>query len=57
MNIYKKNILTILEMSHKNALSIDLEDWFHPEFVRKHVKHNPKSQILDSTKHIINFIR
>ena len=37
-------------MSIKNALSIDLEDWYHPEFVRNHIRFTPKPQIVDSTK-------
>ena len=43
-------------MPIKNALSIDLEDWYHPEFVRKHVKFNIKSQIIDSTNQILNLL-
>jgi len=43
-------------MSIKNALSIDLEDWYHPEFVRKSVSFNPKSQIIESTKNIIDLL-
>jgi len=43
-------------MSIKNALSIDLEDWYHPEFVRKLISYNPKSQIIDSTKKIIDLL-
>ena len=43
-------------MSIKNALSIDLEDWYHPEFVRKLISYNPKSQITDSTKKIIDLL-
>ena len=43
-------------MSIKNALSIDLEDWNHPEFVRKYISFNPKPQIIDSTKQIIELL-
>ena len=43
-------------MSIKNALSIDLEDWYHPEFVRKSVNFKPKSQIVESTEKIIELL-
>lgn len=44
-------------MPIKNALSIDLEDWYHPEFVRKRILFNPKSQIIDSTTKIIKLLK
>ena len=37
----------------KNALSIDLEDWYHPELVKNHLRRIPKSQIIESTQKII----
>ncbi len=40
----------------KNALNIDLEDWYHPEFVRKQITGNPKSQIVDSTNQILKLL-
>lgn len=40
----------------KNALSIDLEDWYHPEFIRDYIGFNPRSQIFDSTYKIINLL-
>ncbi len=43
-------------MSIKNALSIDLEDWYHPEFVRKYINFKPKSQIIESTTKIIELL-
>jgi polysaccharide deacetylase family protein (PEP-CTERM system associated) len=40
----------------KNALSIDLEDWYHPEFVRRHVTGIPEPQITDSTVRILELL-
>lgn len=37
----------------KNALSIDLEDWYHPELLRKYIRGIPKPQIIDSTMKIL----
>jgi len=43
-------------MAIRNALSIDLEDWYHPEFIREFIGINPKSQIIDSTYKIIDLL-
>lgn len=40
----------------KNALSIDLEDWYHPELVRRHIKGNPRPQIVDSADRILSLL-
>jgi len=42
-----------------NALTVDLEDWYHPEFVRKHVTPGSpgKPQIADSIALILNLFR
>lgn len=40
----------------KNAISIDLEDWYHPELVRKHIHGNPASQIIASTSRILTLL-
>jgi polysaccharide deacetylase family protein (PEP-CTERM system associated) len=37
----------------RNALSVDLEDWYHPELVRKQIKGEPHSQVLDSAEEIL----
>lgn len=37
----------------RNALSIDLEDWYHPELVRNYIKGTPKPQISKSTMKIL----
>lgn len=39
-----------------NALSIDLEDWYHPELVRKSVGQCPVSQIEDATRPVLNLL-
>ncbi len=41
----------------KNALSIDVEDWYHPEFVRKKVRESPKPQINESIDIILNLLK
>ena len=38
-----------------NALSFDVEDWYHPELVREVVK-EPHSQIMESTRPIIDLL-
>jgi len=38
-----------------NALSFDVEDWYHPELVREAVK-DPRSQIMESTRPIIDLL-
>ena len=40
----------------KNVLTIDLEDWYHPEFVKMHINKNPKPQIFDSTNQILKLL-
>ena len=40
----------------KNALSIDLEDWYHPEFIRKHISINRNAQIVKSTQIILELL-
>ena len=40
----------------KNALTIDLEDWYHPELVGRHLPENPESQIEDSTRTILDLL-
>lgn len=40
-----------------NALSIDLEDWYHPEFIRKNLKTSlKKSFIQDSTEILLKLL-
>ena len=51
----KKAIIAQLN-AMKNALTIDLEDWYHPELVRKYVHGIPKSQISDSANQIIRLL-
>lgn len=36
-----------------NALSIDLEEWYHPELIRKHLNPPCKSLIKDSTESLL----
>lgn len=40
----------------KNALTIDLEDWYHPEFVRKRINGIKKEQIIDSTFRLLQLL-
>lgn len=40
----------------KNALSIDLEDWYHPEFIRNKVGIYSKPQINESIKPILELL-
>ena len=40
----------------KNALSIDLEDWYHPEFVRNKITRKKVPQINRSTKKILDLL-
>ena len=52
--------MTMLQHSKTlNALTVDLEDWYHPEFVRKHVTPGSpgKPQIADSIALILNLFR
>lgn len=39
-----------------NALSIDLEDWYHPELVRKYCLDSNQPQIMNSTSKILNLL-
>jgi polysaccharide deacetylase family protein (PEP-CTERM system associated) len=39
-----------------NALSIDLEDWYHPELLRKRVKGTPVVQISEATEPILRLL-
>ena len=39
-----------------NALSIDLEDWHHPELLRGHVPGDPQRQVGDSTDRILRLL-
>ncbi|MEJ2252223.1 MAG: polysaccharide deacetylase family protein [Candidatus Lokiarchaeota archaeon] len=41
----------------KNSLSIDLEDWYHPEFVRHHIQLNPIPQIEESISSILKLFK
>jgi polysaccharide deacetylase family protein (PEP-CTERM system associated) len=38
----------------KNALTVDLEDWYHPELVKRQVRGEPASQIVASTHEILD---
>ena len=40
-----------------NALSIDVEDWYHPELVRSHVDGEPRPQIEESTGALLDLLR
>ncbi|MBI2951228.1 polysaccharide deacetylase family protein, partial [bacterium] len=40
----------------KNALTIDLEDWYHPELVKRHVPEHPEPQIAESTHRILDLL-
>lgn len=40
----------------KHALTIDLEDWYHPELVRKHVGDKPKPRIEQATRKILKLL-
>ena len=39
-----------------HALSIDLEDWYHPELVRKRVPGEPDDQIEEATQAVLNLL-
>jgi peptidoglycan-N-acetylglucosamine deacetylase len=39
----------------KNALTVDLEDWYHPELVRSHV-HDFRPQISESANQILTLL-
>ena len=43
-------------MKSIHALAIDLEDWYHPELVRKRVSGDPDSQIEEATQAILNLL-
>jgi polysaccharide deacetylase family protein (PEP-CTERM system associated) len=40
----------------KNALTIDLEDWYHPELVKRHVPEHPEPQVAESTQRILDLL-
>jgi len=40
----------------KNAFSIDLEDWYHPELVQRYLRGNFKPQIFDATVRILDLL-
>jgi polysaccharide deacetylase family protein (PEP-CTERM system associated) len=40
----------------KNALTIDLEDWYHPELVKRHVQGEPESQVVASGNEILDLL-
>ena len=40
----------------KNALSIDVEDWYHPELVGSHVHGEKQSQVVESTTRILDLL-
>jgi polysaccharide deacetylase family protein (PEP-CTERM system associated) len=40
----------------QNALTIDLEDWYHPEVLRGHVAANPASQVVEATAPILDLL-
>jgi polysaccharide deacetylase family protein (PEP-CTERM system associated) len=40
----------------KNALSVDLEDWYHPELVKRHVDGTATPQIVDSANEILTLL-
>ncbi|MBI5577494.1 MAG: polysaccharide deacetylase family protein, partial [Deltaproteobacteria bacterium] len=39
-----------------NAITIDLEDWYHPELVRKHLRDDPRPQARQSTEKILRLL-
>jgi peptidoglycan-N-acetylglucosamine deacetylase len=39
-----------------NALSIDLEDWYHPELVRRKITKKPTPQVAESTARILDLL-
>ena len=43
-------------MKSIHALAIDLEDWYHPELVRKRVSGDPDGQIEEATQVILNLL-
>lgn len=58
MNRNTKNAKIDLKMNPPiNALSIDLEDWYHPELIRKNVKNLPKKSLIqDSTEVLLKLL-
>ena len=40
----------------KNALTIDLEDWYHPELVKRHVRGAPAPQVVEATLPILDLL-
>jgi polysaccharide deacetylase family protein (PEP-CTERM system associated) len=39
-----------------NALSIDLEDWFHPELIKRFVRGVPERQVVQATEPILELL-
>ena len=40
----------------KNALTIDLEDWYHPELVKRRAPANPAPQVVEATQRILDLL-
>jgi polysaccharide deacetylase family protein (PEP-CTERM system associated) len=40
----------------KNALTIDLEDWYHPELVKRHVAANPQPRVVEATLPLLDLL-
>lgn len=40
----------------KNALTIDLEDWYHPELVKRYVQGDPAPQVVEATDQILRLL-
>lgn len=40
----------------KNALTIDLEDWYHPELVKRHVRGTPAPQVAEATLPVLDLL-
>jgi polysaccharide deacetylase family protein (PEP-CTERM system associated) len=40
----------------KNALTVDLEDWYHPELVKRHVPAHPRPQVVEATGPILQLL-
>lgn len=45
-----------MDASVKNALSIDLEDWYHPELLRMSAPKDPVDQVADATRDILSLL-
>jgi polysaccharide deacetylase family protein (PEP-CTERM system associated) len=40
----------------KNALTIDLEDWYHPELVKRRIQGDPAPQVVDAAHCILDLL-